>query len=141
MDVLKRKWRADNGLLDKLKVRAVLSGNLFVRGVHCATNTFAPCVSALSVRLFLAICAATFTVPSSLDVETERSVIKALKKLSEGRTTLTIAHRLSTIVDSDEILVMIDGQISEKGSHVSLMEQDGWYAKMFRMQQDEVDTL
>ncbi|MBT5891374.1 MAG: ABC transporter ATP-binding protein [Chromatiales bacterium] len=78
---------------------------------------------------------------SSLDVETERSVIKALKKLSEGRTTLTIAHRLSTIVDSDEILVMIDGQISEKGSHVSLMEQDGWYAKMFRMQQDEVDTL
>ena len=70
MDVLKRKWRADNGLLDKLKVRAVLSGNLFVRGVHCATNTFAPCVSALSVRLFLAICAATFTVPSSLDVET-----------------------------------------------------------------------
>jgi ABC-type multidrug transport system fused ATPase/permease subunit len=36
---------------------------------------------------------------------------------------------------------MIDGQISEKGSHVSLMEQDGWYAKMFRMQQDEVDTL
>ena len=78
---------------------------------------------------------------SSLDVETERGVIKALKKLSEGRTTLTIAHRLSTIVDSDEILVMIDGQISEKGSHVSLMEQDGWYAKMFRMQQDEVDTL
>lgn len=78
---------------------------------------------------------------SSLDIETERSVLKALKKLSEGRTTLTIAHRLSTVVDSDEILVMIDGQISEKGSHVSLMEQGGWYAKMFRMQQDEVDVL
>ena len=70
MDVLKRKWRADNGMLDKLKVRAVLSGNLFVRGVHCATSTFAPCVSALSVRMFLAICAATSTIPSSLDVET-----------------------------------------------------------------------
>ena len=78
---------------------------------------------------------------SSLDVETERSVMQALKKLSEGRTTITIAHRLSTIVDSDEILVMLEGKIGEKGSHVELMEQNGWYAKMFRMQQDEVDTL
>ncbi|MDG1462899.1 MAG: ABC transporter ATP-binding protein [Gammaproteobacteria bacterium] len=78
---------------------------------------------------------------SSLDVETERGVMEALKKLSEGRTTLTIAHRLSTIVDSDEILVMLEGKIAEKGSHGDLMELNGWYAKMFRMQQDEVDTL
>ncbi len=78
---------------------------------------------------------------SSLDVETERSVMDALKRLSAGRTTLTIAHRLSTVVDSDEILVMLDGKIAERGSHTELMEQNGWYAEMFRMQQDEVDAL
>jgi len=77
---------------------------------------------------------------SSLDVETERSVMGALKKLSEGRTTLTIAHRLSTIVDSDEILVMQEGRITERGSHQELVQLGGWYEKMFTMQQDEVDV-
>lgn len=77
---------------------------------------------------------------SSLDVETERGVLEALHRLCRGRTTLTIAHRLSTIVDSDEILVMIDGRIAERGTHESLMRQGGWYARMFEIQQDEVDA-
>lgn len=77
---------------------------------------------------------------SSLDVETERSVMQALKRLCTGRTTLTIAHRLSTIMDAEEILVMLDGRIAERGSHNALMESGGWYAKMFTMQLDEVDV-
>lgn len=77
---------------------------------------------------------------SSLDIETEQSVMQALRELSAGRTSLTIAHRLATIVDSDEILVMHDGQISERGAHQELMTSGGWYAKMFVMQQDEVDA-
>jgi ATP-binding cassette subfamily C protein CydC len=77
---------------------------------------------------------------SSLDVQTELGVMRALKKLTQGRTTLTIAHRLSTIVDSDEILVMLEGKIAERGSHNALMAQGGWYARMFEMQQDEVDA-
>jgi ATP-binding cassette subfamily C protein CydC len=77
---------------------------------------------------------------SSLDVETEQGVMNALKDLCRGRTTLIIAHRLSTVVDADEILVMLEGRIAERGTHAELMARDGWYAKMFRIQQDEVDT-
>lgn len=77
---------------------------------------------------------------SNLDLETERSVMDALKRLCEGRTTLTIAHRLSTIVDCDDIFVMKNGRIVESGSHEELMAQGGWYAQMFVLQQDEVDA-
>jgi ATP-binding cassette subfamily B protein len=77
---------------------------------------------------------------SNLDLETERSVMDALKRLAAGRTTLTIAHRLSTIVDCDEILVMTNGRITERGTHEQLMSQGGWYARMFELQQDEVDA-
>ncbi|MCY4340443.1 MAG: ABC transporter ATP-binding protein [Gammaproteobacteria bacterium] len=77
---------------------------------------------------------------SSLDVETEKSVIHALRRLCRSKTTLTIAHRLSTIVDSDEILVMRDGGIAERGSHPQLMAQGGWYAQMFTLQLDQVDA-
>jgi len=76
---------------------------------------------------------------SSLDVETERGVMQALRRLCRGRTTLMIAHRLSTVVDSDEILVMLDGKIAERGTHQELMSRDGWYARMFALQQYEVD--
>jgi ATP-binding cassette subfamily B protein len=77
---------------------------------------------------------------SSLDVETEQGVMQALRRLCDGRTTLTIAHRLSTIVDSDEILVMLEGRIAERGTHEALLRQGGWYARMFAIQQDEVDA-
>ncbi|MFZ1624778.1 MAG: ABC transporter ATP-binding protein [Gammaproteobacteria bacterium] len=77
---------------------------------------------------------------SSLDVETERGVMQALRRLSQGRTTLTIAHRLSTIMDSDQILVMLEGKIAEQGSHQELLAKGGWYAQMFEIQKDEVDA-
>jgi len=77
---------------------------------------------------------------SNLDLETERSVMDALKRLAEGRTTLTIAHRLSTIVDCDKIFVMTNGRITEQGTHEELMAAGDWYARMFELQQDEVDA-
>ncbi len=77
---------------------------------------------------------------SSLDIETEQGVMRAVRHLSQGRTTLTIAHRLSTIMDSDEILVMLEGRIAERGTHQQLLERGGWYARMFEIQKDEVDA-
>ncbi|WP_371195909.1 ABC transporter ATP-binding protein/permease [Glaciecola sp. SC05] len=72
---------------------------------------------------------------SSLDSQSERSILSALKELAQGHTSLMIAHRLSTIVDADQILVMHQGQIVEAGSHESLLSTDGHYANLWRAQQ------
>jgi ATP-binding cassette, subfamily B, bacterial MsbA len=73
---------------------------------------------------------------SSLDTESERIVQDALSKLMKGRTTLVIAHRLSTIKKADEIIVLHDGKIIERGHHNDLIEiDDGVYKKLTEMQQ------
>jgi ATP-binding cassette, subfamily B, bacterial len=69
---------------------------------------------------------------SALDTETERAVQLALDDLSRGRTTIAIAHRLSTIRDADQILVLDDGQIVERGSHEELVELGGRYVALLR---------
>jgi subfamily B ATP-binding cassette protein MsbA len=71
---------------------------------------------------------------SSLDSESERLVQDALYKLMQNRTALIIAHRLSTIKDVDQILVLRDGKIIERGSHEELMQKDAHYAKLVSMQ-------
>lgn len=72
---------------------------------------------------------------SALDSESERSILQALAKISANKTTLVIAHRLSTIVDADRILVVSEGEIVEQGSHEQLLELDGNYASLWKMQQ------
>jgi subfamily B ATP-binding cassette protein MsbA len=67
---------------------------------------------------------------SALDNESEQAVKAALTKLTQGRTTLIIAHRLSTIEHADDIVVMHDGQIVERGSHTELLQLAGHYARM-----------
>ncbi len=69
---------------------------------------------------------------SALDTETERAVQLALDDLSRGRTTIAIAHRLSTIRDADQILVLDDGKIVERGNHEELVELSGRYAALLR---------
>lgn len=71
---------------------------------------------------------------SALDTESERQVQIALDKLMNGRTTLVIAHRLSTVVDADVIYVIENGQIVQSGSHDTLIEQGGPYAKLYALQ-------
>jgi len=71
---------------------------------------------------------------SALDNMTEMQVQSALSELSQGRTTLVVAHRLSTVKNADEILVVTDGEISERGSHNELVENNGLYAELYRYQ-------
>jgi len=71
---------------------------------------------------------------SSVDPETERTIQASLKKLMAGRTSLIIAHRLSTILDVDEILVIRNGEIIERGTHTELILMDGYYSKLFHLQ-------
>ncbi|AVF33903.1 lipid A ABC transporter ATP-binding protein/permease MsbA [Rahnella sikkimica] len=71
---------------------------------------------------------------SALDTESERAIQAALDELQKNRTSLVIAHRLSTIEKADEILVIEDGCIVERGSHAQLLEERGVYSQLYRMQ-------
>jgi ATP-binding cassette subfamily B protein len=72
---------------------------------------------------------------SALDSKTERAIQEELLNLARNRTTLIIAHRLSTITHADQILVMEQGQIIERGTHAQLLEAHGRYAEMWQMQE------
>jgi ATP-binding cassette subfamily B protein len=74
---------------------------------------------------------------SALDSHTEKSIQAELAEISRDRTTLVIAHRLSTIVDADEILVLDHGVIVERGSFRELLNANGRFAEMWRLQQEE----
>jgi ATP-binding cassette subfamily B protein len=77
---------------------------------------------------------------SALDTRTEQEIQSALRDAARGRTTLVIAHRLSTVVDADEIIVLQDGRIAERGNHGSLIARDGLYAEMWRRQSEAVEA-
>ena len=71
---------------------------------------------------------------SALDNESERHIQASLERLSKDRTTIVIAHRLSTIRNADEIIVIDQSGIKERGTHDALLAQDGLYAKYYNMQ-------
>ena len=73
---------------------------------------------------------------SALDSYTEREIQDALDRVSKGRTTLVIAHRLSTVVGADEIIVLDEGKLVERGTHAELLEKGGLYAGMWNRQRE-----
>ncbi|MBL8511453.1 MAG: ABC transporter ATP-binding protein/permease, partial [Betaproteobacteria bacterium] len=74
---------------------------------------------------------------SALDSATEKAIQAELREIAQNRTTLVIAHRLSTVVDAHQILVMQDGRIVERGNFRELLAQEGRFAEMWRLQQQE----
>jgi ATP-binding cassette subfamily B protein len=77
---------------------------------------------------------------SALDTHTEREIQSALKLVSKNRTALVIAHRLSTIIDADEILVLDQGRIVERGRHDELVAKSGAYAAMWNRQREAAEA-
>ncbi|MGB0683731.1 MAG: ABCB family ABC transporter ATP-binding protein/permease [Magnetovibrionaceae bacterium] len=71
---------------------------------------------------------------SALDTQTEKEIQASLREVSKDRTTLIIAHRLSTVIDADEIIVLQDGLIAERGTHTDLLDSNGLYGAMWQRQ-------
>ncbi|WP_266076512.1 ABC transporter ATP-binding protein [Haladaptatus caseinilyticus] len=78
---------------------------------------------------------------SAVDTETEMLIQRSLDRLTEDRTTFIIAHRLSTVKGADTILSVEDGEIVERGTHEELLDNDGLYADLWRVQAGEIDAL
>jgi ATP-binding cassette, subfamily B, heavy metal transporter len=76
---------------------------------------------------------------SALDTHTEKEIQKSLREVSADRTTLIIAHRLSTVIHADEIIVLEDGRIVERGRHADLLARAGKYAAMWQRQQEAAE--
>jgi ATP-binding cassette subfamily B protein len=74
---------------------------------------------------------------SALDTSTEQDIQAALRGVARHRTTLVIAHRLSTVVDADEIIVLDDGSVVERGTHAALLARGGLYARMWALQAEQ----
>ncbi|NLP49804.1 ABC transporter transmembrane domain-containing protein [Bacillus sp. RO1] len=78
---------------------------------------------------------------ANIDTETEEAIQTALEKMRKGRTTIAIAHRLSTIQDADQILVLHQGEIVERGTHQELLNIEGLYYKMYLLQNGKPDKV
>lgn len=74
---------------------------------------------------------------SAVDAKTEESILSGLKKIRAGQTTIIAAHRISSVMHAEEIIVIDDGKIVERGTHNELLAVDGWYKDMFEQQQLE----
>lgn len=74
---------------------------------------------------------------SAVDAKTEEEILSGLRSLRDDQTTIIIAHRLSSLMHADEIIVLNDGKVAERGTHAELLKNDGWYKEMYNKQQLE----
>ena len=76
---------------------------------------------------------------SAVDAKTEEAILGAIKSNRQNKSTIISAHRISSVMHADEIIVLDEGQIVERGTHVELLANDGWYKQMYEKQQLEAD--
>jgi ATP-binding cassette subfamily B protein len=69
-----------------------------------------------------------------VDTQTEEKILSGLRGVMRGRTTILISHRTSTVRNADQIVVLVDGRIIERGTHDDLLARDGYYADLYRKQ-------
>lgn len=74
---------------------------------------------------------------SAVDAKTEEVILSGLKNIRHDQTTIIAAHRISSVMHAEEIIVIDQGEIVERGTHTSLLERGGWYKDMFEQQQLE----
>ncbi len=77
---------------------------------------------------------------SAVDAKTEEKILEGLRDLRDDQTTIIIAHRISSLIHADEIIVLEDGKISERGTHEELLKNESWYSEMYDKQQLEEDS-
>ena len=78
---------------------------------------------------------------ASVEPESEALIQKALERLEEGRTAVIVSHRLSMVRDCEQILVVLEGEIAERGTHDNLMQSGGWYSRMYNLQMGSEASL
>jgi ATP-binding cassette subfamily B multidrug efflux pump len=76
---------------------------------------------------------------SAVDTQTEEKILNALRSVRQGRTALVVSHRVSSVKDADQIIVLDDGRVVERGTHESLLEKGGYYADLYRRQTIEAE--
>ena len=76
---------------------------------------------------------------ASLDPENEELIQRAISRLIRNKTVLVIAHRLRTVAGADKIIVVDNGHVAEEGKHEELLEKDGLYARLYRLQQESME--
>ena len=76
---------------------------------------------------------------SAVDSKTQMNIIQNIRNIRKNKSTIIVSHRLSLVSHAQEIIVMNDGKIVERGNHENLMEQNGWYATQYQTQQLKED--
>lgn len=71
---------------------------------------------------------------SALDSNTEEQIRKSIMEVSKGVTSVTVAHRFATVIDSDEIILLVNGEVRERGTHKQLLENNGEYSHIYNLQ-------